>query len=69
MNKRRSHDWRVERRLVSHRLFGEGRSKAGNSMESRIRGIPSRLGLANWSKKLRFMVRLRRWFQWLLSLC
>ena len=52
----------VERRLVSHRLFGVGRSRAGNSIESRISGIPKRQGLVNWSKKLRFMVRFRAGF-------
>lgn len=52
-----SHDCRVENRLVTHRLSGEGSSRAGSSMESRIRGMPSRCGLVNWSKKLRFMVR------------
>lgn len=36
-----------------------GRCKAGNNIESRISGIPRRHGLVNWSKKLRFMVRLR----------
>lgn len=45
-----------------HRLLGEGSSRAGNSVASRIRGIPRRHGLVNWSKKLRFMVRFRRWF-------
>ena len=43
----RSHSWRVERRLVTHRLPGVGSSRAGNSIESRISGIPSRHGLAN----------------------
>lgn len=54
-----NHSWRVESRLVTHRLLGEGRSRAGNVMEMRIRGIPRREGLENWSKKLRFMVRFR----------
>lgn len=56
-----SQSWRVESRLVTHRLSREGRSKAGNVIEMRISGIPSRDGLENWSKKLRFMVRLRGW--------
>lgn len=55
----RNHDWRVERRLVTHRLSGDGSSRAGNSSEIKIRGIPRRHGLVNWSKKLRFMVRLK----------
>lgn len=49
----------MEKRLATQRLPGDGSSKAGNSIESRIRGIPSSWGLANWSKKLRFMVRFR----------
>jgi len=49
----------VRRRLVTHRLSGVGSSSAGNSIESRIRGIPKRYGLANWSKKLRFMAKFR----------
>lgn len=53
------HDCRVDKRLVIHRLPGEGRRRAGNSMERRISGIPKRHGLVNWSKKLRFMVRIR----------
>lgn len=44
-----------------HRLSREGRSRAGNVIEIRISGIPSRDGLENWSKKLRFMVRFRGW--------
>lgn len=43
----RSHVWSVESRLVIHRLFGDGSSRAGNSMESSIRGIPRREGLMN----------------------
>lgn len=53
----RSHSCRVDRRLVIHRLFGVGSSRVGNSIESRVRGIPMRQGLMNWSKKLRFMVK------------
>lgn len=40
-----------------HRVFGEGSRRAGNSNAKRIRGMPSRHGLMNWSKKLKFMVR------------
>ena len=58
----RDHSWRVERRLVIQRLLGAGNSSAGNSIDSRISGIPRRQGLANWSKKLRFMVRFMGWF-------
>jgi len=57
----RIHDWMVRRRLVIHRLSGEGSRRAGNSIESRIRGIPRKCGLANWSKKLRFMVKFKGW--------
>lgn len=53
---------RVDRRLVIHRLLGVGISRAGNNIEMRIRGIPIRYGLANWSKKLKFMVRFMEWF-------
>lgn len=42
-----------------HRLLGVGMSRAGNSMDNRISGIPSRHGLVNWSKKFMFMVRFR----------
>lgn len=49
----------MERRLVIHRLSGDGSSRVGNSIEIRIKGIPRRHGLVNWSKKLRFMVRFR----------
>lgn len=48
-----------------HRLFGVGSNRAGNSVEIRTSGIPRKHGLANWLKKLRFMVRLRKWFWWL----
>lgn len=44
-----------------HRLLGVGSNRVGNSVASRINGIPRRHGLVNWSKKLRFMVRLRGW--------
>lgn len=49
----------MEKRLVIHRLLGVGISRAGNSIDSRISGIPSRHGLVNWSKKVMFMVRFR----------
>lgn len=61
-----NHSCRVERRLLIHRLFGDGSSRAGNSIESRISGMPNKHGLVNWSKKLRFMVRFRRRFWGLL---
>lgn len=56
------HSWRVESRLVIQRFPREGRSRAGNVNEMRIRGIPRNDGLENWSKKLRFMVRFRGLF-------
>ncbi len=56
-----NHSWRVDSRLVIHRLSSDGRSRAGNVIEIRISGIPRREGLENWSKKLRFMVRFRGW--------
>lgn len=64
-----NHSWRVENRLVIHRLSGVGSRRAGNSIESRISGIPSRHGLVNWSKKLKFMVRFRGWFCWWWRFC
>lgn len=57
----RSHSWRVDSRLLIHRLLGDGNNRAGKSRDRRIRGMPSRWGLENWSKKLRFMVRLMVW--------
>lgn len=57
-----NHSCRVDSRLVIHRLPGEGRRRAGNVIEIKIRGIPRKVGLENWSKKLRFMVRFRGWF-------
>ena len=57
----RSHSWMVDSRLLIHRLPGDGNNRAGKSRDSRIRGMPSRWGLENWSKKLRFMVRLMVW--------
>lgn len=39
-----------------------GSSRAGNITERRIRGIPKRDGLVNWSK---FMVRFKGYFLWL----
>lgn len=60
----RSHSWRVDRRLVIHRLLGAGSSSAGNSIDGRIRGIPRRHGLVNWSKKLMIMVRVKGRFLW-----
>lgn len=56
-----NHSWRVESRLVIHRLSREGIRRAGNVIEMRMSGIPSNDGLENWSKKLRFMVRFRGW--------
>lgn len=56
-----NHNCSVEMRLVIHRLSMDGSSKVGNVIEIRIRGIPSRDGLENWSKKFRFMVRFREW--------
>lgn len=57
----RIHVWMVDRRLLIHRLFGDGSSRVGKSRDSRIKGMPSRWGLENWSKKLRFMVRIMAW--------
>lgn len=54
-----NHSCRVDRRFGIHRLLGVGRRRAGNSVASRIRGIPRRYGLENWSKKLKIMVRFR----------
>uniref|UniRef100_A0A8C9MFI4 Uncharacterized protein n=1 Tax=Serinus canaria TaxID=9135 RepID=A0A8C9MFI4_SERCA len=54
-----NHSWRVESRLVIQRLSSEGIRRAGNVIEIRMSGIPSRDGLENWSKKLRFMVRFK----------
>lgn len=56
-----NHSWRVDSRLVIHRLSREGRRRAGNVIEMRMSGIPRKDGLENWSKKLRFMVRFRGW--------
>lgn len=56
-----NHSWRVESRLVIHRLSRDGSRRAGNVIEMRISGIPRKDGLENWSKKLTFMVRLRVW--------
>uniref|UniRef100_A0A663F4Y7 Uncharacterized protein n=1 Tax=Aquila chrysaetos chrysaetos TaxID=223781 RepID=A0A663F4Y7_AQUCH len=50
-----NHSWSAERRLVIHRLVGEGSNKVGNSIEIRISGMPKRQGLVNWSKKFRIM--------------
>ena len=58
----RNHSCRADRRLLIHRLLGDGNSRAGKSSDNRINGIPRRWGLENWSKKLRFMVRIRGWF-------
>lgn len=57
-----NHNWRVESRLVIHRLSRDGSRRAGNVIEMRISGIPRRDGLENWSKKLRFMVRVKGLF-------
>lgn len=65
----KNHSCRVDRRLVIHRLLGEGSSRAGNSMERRIRGIPMRHGLVNWSKKLIIMVRVKGGFLWVRLSC
>lgn len=54
-----SQSCRVERRLVTQRLLGDGSSKVGNRRDNGMSGIPRRYGLENWSKKLRFMVRFR----------
>ena len=59
----------MENRLVIHRLVGEGSSRVGSSIEIRMSGMPRRWGLANWSKKLRFMVSFRRGCGWLWWAC
>lgn len=64
-----SHSCRVDSRLVIHRLFSDGKRRAGNVIEIKIRGIPSREGLENWSKKLRFMVRFKGMWLEVLMLC
>lgn len=51
--------WRVKRRLFSHRLVGVGMSTHGRLSARAIKGIPRCVGLMNWSKKLRIMVRFR----------
>lgn len=42
-----NHSWRVERRLVTHRLSGDGSRRAGNVSETSISGMPSSDGLEN----------------------
>lgn len=64
-----NHNCRVVSRLVIHRLSGEGRRRAGNVIEIKIKGIPRKEGLENWSKKLRFMVRFRVWCLGFLGPC
>lgn len=64
-----NHSWRVETRLVIHRLLWDGRSRAGNVIAIRIKGIPRKDGLENWSKKLRFMVKFKGWWCKLLGPC
>uniref|UniRef100_A0A8B9RV89 Uncharacterized protein n=1 Tax=Accipiter nisus TaxID=211598 RepID=A0A8B9RV89_9AVES len=54
-----NHSWRVESRLVIHRVVGKGRRRVGNIIASIMRGMPRSCGLINWSKKLRFMVSFR----------
>lgn len=54
-----NHSCRVERRLVIHRLPGDGSRRAGNVSEIRISGMPRSDGLENWSKKFRLMVRFK----------
>jgi len=47
---------------ISREKVNQVRSMMENhGFGGRIRGIPSRQGLENWSKKLRFMVRFRGW--------
>lgn len=53
------HDWRVEKRLVNHRVFWVGKIIGGISMARVINGIPRVCGLMNWSKNVGFMVRFR----------
>lgn len=55
------HSCRAESRSGIHRLLVDGSRRAGNVIETRIRGIPSSDGLENWSKKLKFMVKVRGW--------
>lgn len=35
-----NHSWRVESRLVIHRVVGEGRRRIGNIIASIMRGMP-----------------------------
>jgi len=50
---------KVKSRLFNHRLVGAGNNNQGRLRARAIRGIPRYVGLINWSKKLRIMVRFR----------
>lgn len=49
----------VKSRLLNHRRAGVGNSNHGRRKAKYMRGMPSRVGLINWSKKLIIMVRIR----------
>ena len=49
----------TNRRLDSQRFVGAGNIIHGRRIDNKISGIPSRVGLKNWSKKLKIMVSFR----------
>ena len=53
--------WRVKTRLFNQRLVAAGKSIQGSVRASAISGTPNRVGLINWLKKFRAMVRFRGW--------
>lgn len=59
VNMLKNHVCVADRRLFSQWPVVLGNSNHGSSRASPIRGIPSIVGLINWSKKLKFMVSLR----------
>ena len=58
MNRLMNQAWRVSRRLFNHRVEGVGNKIHGRRRARAIRGIPRKVGLINWSKKLSAMVSL-----------
>lgn len=51
--------WRAKVRLDIHRVEMFGKRIHGRRIARAISGIPMRVGLKNWSNRLRVMVRLR----------
>lgn len=54
----RSQDCAVNKRPLTNRVEGWDKSKVGMIKATINRGTPSSVGLANWSNRFKFMIRV-----------